>query len=70
MTRVAFYAPLKPPTHPTPSGDREMARNLMAMIARDGAKVTLASDLRLLEKVGAPPPKPTCATRRRPKSRA
>ncbi len=26
MTRVAFYAPMKPVSHPTPSGDRRMAR--------------------------------------------
>jgi glycosyltransferase involved in cell wall biosynthesis len=29
MTTIAFYAPMKPPTHPTPSGDREIARNLL-----------------------------------------
>lgn len=52
MTRVAFYAPLKPPTHETPSGDREMARNLMAMMAHDGARVSLVSELRLYDKTG------------------
>jgi glycosyltransferase involved in cell wall biosynthesis len=45
---------MKPPTHPTPSGDREMARNLMAAIADGGAQVDLVSDLRLHEKHGNP----------------
>ncbi len=36
--RVAFYAPLKPPTHPHPSGDRCMARLLLAAPpAQEGA---------------------------------
>jgi glycosyltransferase involved in cell wall biosynthesis len=30
MTDIAFYAPMKPPTDPEPSGDRTMARALMA----------------------------------------
>jgi hypothetical protein len=41
--RIAFYAPLKPPNHPTPSGDRRMARLLMAALAHAGHEVTLAS---------------------------
>ena len=45
---IAFYAPLKPPTHPVPSGDREIARNLMALLP--GA--ALASELRLFDKAG------------------
>src|SRR5258705_179814 len=27
--RIAFYAPLKPPSHPVPSGDRRIARLLL-----------------------------------------
>jgi hypothetical protein len=50
--RVAFYAPMKPPHHPVPSGDREMARNLMQIIAAGGAEVTLVSDLRLRDRTG------------------
>ncbi|WP_328586504.1 glycosyltransferase family 4 protein [Sulfitobacter sp. EhC04] len=46
MIRLAFYAPLKPPDHPTPSGDRAMARGLMMALERTGAEVTLASTLR------------------------
>lgn len=52
--RIAFYAPLKPPTHPVPSGDREMARNLMDLLGRDGAEIVLASTLRTHDKTGDP----------------
>ncbi|HEX2580657.1 MAG TPA: glycosyltransferase family 4 protein [Dongiaceae bacterium] len=45
--RVAFYAPLKPPDHPTPSGDRRVARLLMAALTHVGHEVWLASTLRL-----------------------
>ena len=34
--RIAFYAPLKSPTHDTPSGDRRVARLLMDALARAG----------------------------------
>lgn len=44
--RIAFYAPMKPPTHPVPSGDRLMARQLMAALAKAGHTVDLASDIR------------------------
>ena len=44
--RIAFYAPLKPPNHPTPSGDRRMARLLMAALEHAGHDVTLASSFR------------------------
>ncbi len=48
MGRFAFYAPLKPPTHPTPSGDRQMARALMAALG----DVDLVSELRLYDGAG------------------
>lgn len=54
MTRVAFYAPMKPPGDPTPSGDREMARNLVAAIGARGAEVEVVSELKLHEKSGDP----------------
>lgn len=41
--RIAFYAPLKPPDHPIASGDRQMARMLMAALAKGGHDVFLAS---------------------------
>jgi glycosyltransferase involved in cell wall biosynthesis len=44
--RIAFYAPLKPPTHPVPSGDRRMARLLMAALSTAGHEVSLACRFR------------------------
>lgn len=52
--RIAFYAPLKPPTHPVPSGDRRMARLLMAALARANHTVELASRFRSRDGVGDP----------------
>jgi glycosyltransferase involved in cell wall biosynthesis len=43
--RCLFLAPLKPPDHPVPSGDRMIARQLMALLERIGVSVTLASRL-------------------------
>ena len=37
--RVAFYAPMKAPTHPAPSGDRRMARLLMAALTVAGHEI-------------------------------
>lgn len=48
MGRIAFYAPMKPPTHPTPSGDRQMARALMAALG----DVELVSELRIYDGKG------------------
>jgi glycosyltransferase involved in cell wall biosynthesis len=47
--RIAFFAPLKSPDDPVPSGDRAMARNLIRALEATGATVSLASDLRLYE---------------------
>lgn len=41
--RIAFYAPLKPPDDPTPSGDRQIARLVMSALERAGHDVELAS---------------------------
>lgn len=49
---IAFYAPLKPPHHPVPSGDRRMARALMAALAQRGHEPTLASRLRSFDREG------------------
>lgn len=49
---VAFYAPLKSPNHPLPSGDRTMARLLMKALHRAGFSPSLASELRTLDKTG------------------
>jgi glycosyltransferase involved in cell wall biosynthesis len=44
--RIAFYAPLKAPDHPVPSGDRTIARLLVAAMKRGGADVEVASRIR------------------------
>ena len=50
--QLAFYAPLKAADHPVPSGDRAMARALIAAMEFGGAQVTLASDLRSRDGAG------------------
>ncbi|MEX2649251.1 MAG: glycosyltransferase family 4 protein [Alphaproteobacteria bacterium] len=47
--RVAFYAPMKPPDHRVPSGDRRMARALISALAAGGHDVRVASRLRAFE---------------------
>lgn len=44
--RIAFYAPLKSPNHPTPSGDRRMARLLVAALEHAGHDVVLVCGFR------------------------
>jgi hypothetical protein len=44
--RIAFYAPLKSPGHPVPSGDRQMARMLIACLEGAGHRVEVMSHLR------------------------
>ncbi|MDQ6434732.1 glycosyltransferase family 4 protein [Mesorhizobium sp. LHD-90] len=44
--RIAFHAPMKPPDHPVPSGDRLMARLLMQAMRLAGHTVFLASRFR------------------------
>src|SRR5579863_3598386 len=51
---IAFYAPLKPPDHPVPSGDRRVARLLTKALRRGGHRVTLASRLRSRDAAGNP----------------
>src|SRR5689334_9335213 len=52
--RVAFYAPLKPPDHPVPSGDRRVARLLLDALRLAGHEPFLASDLRSHDGAGDP----------------
>jgi glycosyltransferase involved in cell wall biosynthesis len=52
--RIAVYAPLKPPDHPVPSGDRRMAQMLIAALAARGHKVELAARLRSHDPAGNP----------------
>ena len=49
---VAFYAPLKEPNHPSPSGDRTMARLLMQALRAGGFAPVLASTLRTFDRAG------------------
>ena len=50
--RIAFYAPLKSPTHDVPSGDRRVGRLLMDALRMAGHSVELASDFRAFEGTG------------------
>ncbi|WP_454811834.1 glycosyltransferase family 4 protein [Labrys neptuniae] len=52
MARIAFHAPLKPPDHPVPSGDRETARLFLAALRGAGFEVDIASTLRTADPVG------------------
>ena len=47
--RIAFYAPLKPPDHPVPSGDRRVAQLFLAALRRAGHEPALASRFRSFE---------------------
>lgn len=49
---IAFYAPLKSPKHPVPSGDRAMARAILAALEHGGFDVSLVSELRIYDKFG------------------
>lgn len=50
--RIAVYAPLKHPDHPTPSGDRRVARLVIAALRDKGHDVDIASRLRSFEPQG------------------
>ncbi len=50
--RIAFYAPLKPPDHATPSGDRRIARLLLDALRLAGHEPFLASHLRSFDPIG------------------
>jgi len=52
--RVAFYAPLKPPDDPTPSGDRRVARLLLAALRLAGHQPEIVSRLRSFDRDGNP----------------
>lgn len=52
--RIAFYAPLKSPNHPVPSGDRQMARMLIGVLQDIGHQVEIASELRAFSASSAP----------------
>lgn len=49
---IAFYAPMKSPEHPNPSGDRRLAQLLMRALNQGGQQVHLASQLRSYDGTG------------------
>jgi glycosyltransferase involved in cell wall biosynthesis len=51
---IAFYAPLKSPDHPIPSGDRQIAQLLIEALRRAGHEPFLASRLRSFDPAGDP----------------
>lgn len=50
--RIAFYAPLKPPDHPVPSGDRRVAQLLLEALRLAGHQPVLASRFRSFDRHG------------------
>ena len=52
--RIAFHAPLKPPDHPVPSGDRRVARLFLAALREAGHAATVASRLRSWDDASVP----------------
>lgn len=50
--KIAFYAPMKPPDHPVPSGDRLVARLLIQALELAGHEVRLACRFRSHDKAG------------------
>lgn len=53
MSRVAFYAPLKAPDHPVPSGERTVARLLLRALSVAGFTPEVASSLRTRDPDGS-----------------
>jgi len=49
---IAFYAPMKAPDHPVPSGDRRMAQLLLRALRLAGHRVSVASRLRSYDGTG------------------
>ena len=50
--RIAFYAPLKSPTHGTPSGDRRVAGLLLDALQASGHRVEVVSTFRSFDRDG------------------
>lgn len=53
MIKAAFFAPMKPPNHPVPSGDRAMARALLEALAAAEIDAQLASTVQLRDGQGS-----------------
>ena len=52
--RIGFYAPLKPPDHPVPSGDRRVAQLFLEALRLAGHEPFVASRLRSFDGMGDP----------------
>ena len=52
--RIGFYAPMKHPGHPVPSGDRRIGRLFLAALEAAGHEVEVISTLRTWEGLGDP----------------
>src|SRR3954462_14219396 len=50
--RIAFYAPLKPPDHAVPAGDRQIARLFVEALRQGGHQPFVASRLRSFDGAG------------------
>jgi glycosyltransferase involved in cell wall biosynthesis len=66
--RVLLHTPLKPPDHPVPSGDREMARGLARLLAHLGHRVVMPAASRM--PAGVPAPQDHLALERRARAQA
>lgn len=53
MISAAFYAPMKGPGHPVPSGDRAMARAVLKALSAVGVEVELASTFQTRDGAGS-----------------
>src|SRR6185436_16876148 len=66
--RVLLHTPLKPPDHPVPSGDREMARGFRRLLRRLGHQVVTPPLSRSVP--GVPAPEAHLALERRARAQA
>jgi glycosyltransferase involved in cell wall biosynthesis len=66
--RVLLHTPLKPPDHPVPSGDREMARGFSRLLMRLGHQVIMPSASRVAP--GVPEPEAHLGLERRARRQA
>ena len=66
--RVLLHTPLKPPDHPVPSGDREMARGFARLLERLGHKVVMPAVSRVAQ--GIPDPAAHIALERQARKQA
>src|SRR3984893_5263628 len=66
--RVLLHTPLKPPDHPVPSGDREMARGFSRLLTRLGHRVIMPAASRVAQ--GVPDPEAHLDLERRARKQA